>query len=82
MNKTNKGLLALLAVTGVVYFAFKQSFKDKKTKKLGNTCNNFGGGPDGVIVYDFPLSGTDQVNMVASLACKRCNDSGCRQITL
>jgi hypothetical protein len=82
MNKTNKGLIALLVITGEVYIAYKQSFKDKKLKQIGNSCNNFGGGPDGIVVYDFPLAGAGQTNMVAELACKRCNETGCRQLTL
>ena len=80
MNKTNKGLIALLAVTGIVYFAYKQTFKDNKSKGLGAPCNNFGGGPDGVIVYDFQVGQPE--NMIAELACKRCNNTGCRQTKL
>jgi hypothetical protein len=81
ISKTNKGLIAVAALSVVAYLAFQNIFKKTESeKRLGETCNNFGSAPDGTIVYDFPIVGiTSQNNPAPSLKCKRCNPTGCRQ---
>jgi hypothetical protein len=80
ISKTNKGLIAITALGVVAYLAFKNIYKKTpQDKKIGETCNNFGGGPDGIVIFDFPSQMISENNPAPSLKCKRCNDTGCRQ---
>jgi hypothetical protein len=81
ISKTNKGLIAVAALSVVVYLAFKNIYKGSPIEKMiGEPCNPFGGGPSGSVIYDFPMVGMiSENNPPPSLKCKRCNDTGCRQ---
>lgn len=78
LTKTNKGLLAVAVIAGLALVAYNATFKPSENEKnLGKTCNNFGGAPDGITVFDFPLILKD--GNVPDYYCKRCNETGCRQ---
>jgi hypothetical protein len=72
MNSTTKGIIAVLLVGGVAFAVYKLT-AGKKKPKVGSPCNNFGGGPDGVVVFT-----TTSPNEKPTYYCKRCNESGCR----
>lgn len=77
MNTTNKILLPLTAIAGIIFLALKNN-KGKFEKIIGTRCVRTDGGPDGKIVYDFSLTTSD--NEIPSFFCKRCNPTGCSTI--
>jgi hypothetical protein len=73
-SKTNKGLFAIAILSVVGYLAIKNVYKLRKDEKMiGQSCNPFGGGPDGIVVYDYPLIRNSDSDLPV-LSCKRCVD--------
>ena len=78
ISKTNKGLIAIGLLSVVALLAVKSIYKKSNEENmLGQTCK-FDSGPDGTVVFDFPVMITGQNYPIPSLNCKRCNQTGCR----
>ena len=73
LSKTNKGLIAVSALSVVVFLAFKNIYKKSaQEKRLGDVCK-FQMGPDGIVVYDFPSTISSQNTPLPSYKCKQFN---------
>jgi hypothetical protein len=75
MNNNTKGIIAVVGMAIVVFGVWR--ITRGKNVKIGDKCNNFGGGPDGIVIFDF-----ERVGDKPKYYCKRCNESGCRKLPL
>jgi hypothetical protein len=78
LNKTNKGLFAIAALSAIVYLAYMNIYKKSDDeKRVGENCKFKEGEPEGKIVFDFPYNMTAQNIPAPTSRCKRCNQTGC-----